>query len=82
MQLDRQAMLCYKTEQPPPVIGERMTGAEITLSSSTMANGLPTLAWVASAVYWYVAREAGAPAILVSEKLPDAVPVVVAAVTE
>ena len=26
----------------PPVIGERMTGAEITLPSSTMANGRPT----------------------------------------
>ena len=30
----------------PPRIGSRITGAEITLSSSTMANGLPTLSWV------------------------------------
>ena len=33
----------------PPRIGSRITGAEITLLSSTMANGLPTLACVASA---------------------------------
>ena len=33
----------------PPRIGSRITGAEITLLSSTMANGLPTFAWVASA---------------------------------
>ena len=32
----------------PPIIGERITGAEITLSSSTMANGLPTFALVTS----------------------------------
>ena len=30
----------------PPRIGWRMLGAEITLSSSTIANGLPTLSWV------------------------------------
>ena len=33
----------------PPRIGSRMTGAETTSSSRTMANGRPTLAWVASA---------------------------------
>ena len=33
----------------PPRIGSRITGAEITLLSSTMANGLPTFSWVASA---------------------------------
>ena len=33
----------------PPGIGSRMTGAEITLLSSTIANGLPTFCWVASA---------------------------------
>ncbi len=32
----------------PPKIGERITGADITLSSSTIANGLPTLALVTS----------------------------------
>ena len=30
----------------PPRIGSRMTGAEITLSSSTMAKGRPTFSWV------------------------------------
>ncbi len=33
----------------PPRIGSRITGAQITLLSSTMANGLPTFALVASA---------------------------------
>ena len=27
-------------------MGSRMLGAEITLSSSTIANGLPTFSWV------------------------------------
>ena len=30
----------------PPRIGSRMTGAEITLLSSTMAKGSPTFSWV------------------------------------
>lgn len=33
----------------PPVMGSRITGADSTLSSSTMAKGLPTLARVISA---------------------------------
>ncbi len=33
----------------PPVIGSRITGAEITLPSSTMAKGCPTFSVVASA---------------------------------
>src|SRR5437660_1218846 len=41
----------------PPVIGSRITGALITLLSSTMANGLPTFWVVASAN-----RRAPAPA--------------------
>ena len=31
----------------PPRIGSRMTGADITLLSSTIANGRPTFSWVA-----------------------------------
>ena len=30
----------------PPMMGSRITGAEITSLSSTMANGLPTFSWV------------------------------------
>ena len=33
----------------PPVIGSRITGAEITLLSSTIANGWPTFSGVACA---------------------------------
>ncbi len=33
----------------PPVIGSRITGAEITLLSSTMAKGWPTFSCVAAA---------------------------------
>ncbi len=33
----------------PPMMGSRMTGAEITSLSSTMAKGRPTFSWVACA---------------------------------
>ena len=33
----------------PPRIGSRITGAEITSLSSTMANGWPTFSWVTCA---------------------------------
>ena len=36
----------------PPVIGERMTGAEMTLPSSTMAKGRPTFSVVTCPNFW------------------------------